>query len=233
MFEISVIIVCVITLILLKIFLNINFKEIKKFEVRGSEELEKYSNKFPEDEKICKDILEKFNNKDVKIKKEAEYNSCLYTVFNNTITIGKFKQDYMKIQTLAHECIHSCQNKITLWSNFIFTNIYFLYFITILILEFFNKLPNSNIHIIILIFLSFIQYILRFVLEYEAMIKARFIAQEYIEENKILNKEEKDKLLEEYDKVNKIGIPFMNYYIISMNIIKIITFSFIALVLVL
>ena len=36
MLEMSVIIICVITLILLKIFLNINFKEIKKFEVRGT-----------------------------------------------------------------------------------------------------------------------------------------------------------------------------------------------------
>lgn len=230
MFEMSVIIVCVITLILLKIFLNINFKEIKKFEVRGSEELESLSNKFPEDEQICKDILEKLGNKEVKIKKESEYNSCLYTVFNNTITIGKFKQDYMKIQTLAHECIHSCQNKRTLWANFIISNIYLIYFAVILILEFFNKLPNANIHIVILIFLSFIQYILRFTLEYEAMTKARFIAKEYIEEKNVLNKEEKEKLLEEYDKVNNIGIPFMNYYTISMNIVKIMIFSFMVLV---
>ena len=57
----------------------------------------------------------------------------------------------------------------------------------------------------------------------------RFIAKEYIEEKNILNKKEKEELLEEYDKVNKIGIPFMNYYTISMNIVKIIIFSFIVL----
>ena len=231
MLEISVIIVCVITLILLKIFLNINFKELKKFKIRESEELEKLSDKFLEEEKICKDILNKLNNtSQVKVEKEPEYESCLYTIFNNKITLGKFKQQYIKIQTIAHECIHSCQNKTTLWSNFIFSNIYLIYFAVILILEFFDKLINTNIHIVILIFLSIIQYILRFTLEYEAMIKARFIPQEYIERNNILNKEEKDKLLEEYDKVNGIGIPFMNYYTISMNIIKIIIFSFIVLV---
>ena len=223
-------IACLATLILLKIFLGINFKEIKKFKIRTSDELEQISNKFPEDEKICKGILEKLNNKEVKIKKEPEYNSCLYTVFNNTITIGNFKQNYMKIQTLAHECIHSCQNKKTLWANFIIANIYLIYFAIILVLVFFNKLPNENIYIIILIFLSFIHYILRFALEYEAMIKARFIAKEYIEENKILNIEEKEKLIEEYDRVNEIGIPFINYYTISMNIVKIMTFSFIVLV---
>lgn len=230
MFEISVIIVCTITLILLKIFLNINFQEIKKLEVRSSEELEELSKKLQEDEKICKDILNKLDNKDVKIKKEPEYNSCLYTVFNNTITIGKFKQDYMKPQTLAHECIHSCQSKRMLWSNFIFTNIYLIYFVIILILAFFNKLPYTNIHTIVLIFLSIIQYIIRFSLENEAMIKAKFIAKEYIEEYKILNIDEENKLLKEYNKINNIGIPFMNYYTICMNIIKIMLFSFIALV---
>lgn len=231
MFEIVTIIVCVITLILLKFFLNIDFKTIKKLEIRSSEDLEKISNKFLTDEQICKDILEKLkNNSNVKIKNEPEYTSCLYTVFNNTITIGKFKQNYMKLQTIAHECIHSCQSKITLWANFILTNIYLIYFVVITILTFFNKLPYTNVHAIILIFLSFIQYVIRNTLETGAMTRARFVAKEYIEEKEILNKDEKDKLLEEYDKINNIGIPFMNYYTISMNIIKIMIFSFIALV---
>ena len=230
MFEITIILVCVITLILLKIFLNINFKDIKNIEIKSSENLKGLSDKFPEDQKMCKDILNKLQNKDVKVRLEPEYNSCLYTIFNNTITIGKFQQEYMKIQTIAHECIHSCQNKITLCANFIFTNIYLIYFAVILILAFLNKLPYTNIHTIILIFMSIIQYILRFALENEAMIKARFIAKEYIEENKVLNKDEEKILLEEFDRVNKIGIPFMNYYTISMNIVKIIIFSFIVLV---
>lgn len=231
MLEISVIIVCVITLILLKIFLNINFKELKKLKTRESKELEKLSDKFPEEEKICKDILIKLNNNsDVKIEKESEYESCLYTIFNNKITLGKFKQQYIKIQTIAHECIHSCQSKVTLWSNFIFTNIYLIYFYIIAILAIFNKLPYANIHIIILIFLSIIQYIIRYNLEYEAMIKARFIAKEYIEENKILDKEETEKLINEYDEINSIGIPFMNYYTISINIVKIILFTFVSLI---
>ena len=231
MFEITVILVCLIILILLKYLLNINFKEIKNLEIRELEELESLSKKFPEDEEICKNILQKLNNQnEVKIKKEPEYTTCLYTIFNNTITIGKFKQEYMKIQTLAHECIHACQNKRLLWGNFIFSNIYLLYFLVILILTFLNKLPYTNIHIIIFIFASVIQYILRFTLENEAMIKARYTANEYIEEKKILNKEEKDKLLEEYDKINKIGIPFINYYTISMNIVKIIIYAFVSLI---
>ena len=231
MFEIVVIICCTILLILVKIFLNIKFKDIKELKNRETEKLEELSNRFPDNEKICKYILNKFDNKDVKIKTDEEYSSCLYTIFNNTIIIGKFKQNYMKLQTIAHECIHSIQNKRTLWANFIVTNIYLIYFVVILILELLNNLPNANSHILILIFLSFIQYIFRNSLETDAMSRAKHIAEEYIEETKILNKNETEKLLNEYEEVNKIGIPFMNFYLLCSNLTKVIIFSIIVLIL--
>lgn len=230
MIEIVVIVLCVITLILLKQSMNLNFKKIKEINKRKSNELNELSKKFPENAQICKEILTNLNNKEVKIKNEPEYSSCLYTVFNNTITIGKFNQDYMKIQTIAHECIHSTQNKTTLWFNFIFTNAYLIYFFIIVILGIFNKLPYVTSHILILIFSSIIQYAIRNSLELEAMTKAKYVAKDYIERNKILNKEEEKKLLKEYEEVNDIGIPFMNYYTISGNIIKVIIFSIIILI---
>lgn len=230
MIEISTIILCTITLILLKFFLNIKFKKIKDLNNRKSEELEKMSNKFPESDKICEDILNSLNNKNVEIKIEPENSSCLYTIFNNTITIGKFNQNYMKIQTIAHECIHSTQNKATLWANFIFTNIYLIYFYIILILAFLNKLQYTTLHILVLIFLSIIQYIIRNSLEIDAMTRAKYISKEYIEKNKILNKDEQEKLLKEYEEVNNICIPFMNYYLIFSNIIKTIFFSILILI---
>ena len=61
------------------------------------------------------------------------------------------------------------------------------------------------------------------------MVKARYLAKEYIQENNILTIEETEKLLAEYDEINNIGIPFMNFYLISANLIKIIIFSVIAL----
>ena len=232
MFEIIVIIIGVITLILLKFFLTISFKKMKELDLTASEEVKEIANRFPKDEQICRDILKKLNHtgKEVKIKEEPQYTSCLYTVFNNTITIGKFQQDYMKIQTLAHECIHACQSKRTLWSNFIITNLYLLYFITILILTFLNKIPDTTVQLFILFAFGMIQYIVRFSLENEAMIRARYVAKEYIEENKLLTKQEEFKLLEAYDKVNEIGIPFMNYDLISMNILKLIFYALVSLI---
>lgn len=232
MLEISIILSGVITLILLKIFLNVDFKKLKKLNIESNDNLSDITDKISKinQENMCKNILKKLDCKDVKVNVAPEYNSCLYTIFNNTITIGKFKEEYMKPQTIAHECIHASQNKITLWANFIFTNIYLLFWIIISILALLNKLPNTHIFIIAFIFASLIQYIIRYSLENEAMLKAKFIAKEYIEENKLLNKEEEQLLLNEYDRVNKLGIPFMNYYQISMNIIKIMILAFVCLI---
>ena len=232
MLEISIILAGVITLILLKIFLNVDFKKLKKLNIESNGNLSDITDKISKinQENMCKDILKELDCKDVKVNVAPEYNSCLYTIFNNTITIGKFKEEYMKPQTIAHECIHASQNKITLWANFIFTNIYLLFWIVISVLALLNKLPNTGVFIIAFIFASLIQYIIRYSLENEAMLKAKFIAKEYIEENKTLNKEEEQLLLNEYDRVNKLGIPFMNYYQISMNIIKIMILAFICLI---
>ncbi len=224
MFEIISIIVCILTLILLKFALRISFKELKSFKTRGTKELKKLTEKFPNSIEICNKILKIKDKQDVKIKEEENYDSCLYTVFNNTITIGKFKQEYMKIQTIAHECIHSMQNKFTLWFNFIFTIIYLLYFFMISVLTIFNKIENTNIFLIILLFMSLIQYIVRFSLESDAMQNARYLAKEYIENTKILTIEEEKMLLEEYDSVNKVGISFTNFELITKNIIKILIY---------
>lgn len=229
MFQIIILLSCFFAVMLLRIFLNVNFKQIKNMEIKESKDLEKLTSKFPSDEQICKDILKKMNNENVKIKLEPEYTTCLYTVFNDTITIGKFQQNYMKIQTIAHECIHSCQSKRILWSNFILTNIYLIYFVAISALTLFNKITDTQVHSFILLLFGIIQYVVRISLESEAMLKAKYLAKEYIEEYTILDTKEEKKLLNEYERVNKIGIPFMNFYTISMNIAKVFIYSLFAL----
>ena len=53
------------------------------------------------------------------------------------------KNSFTRIQTIAHECLHSIQGKNLLIFNFIFSNIYLLYFIVISVLAAFNILPNN------------------------------------------------------------------------------------------
>ena len=225
MTEIIIIIICILILFFTKIGLNIKFKNLKQFKVRTNEKLSRLSEKFSEDQKMCKDILKKLNNNsEIKIVYNEEYNICLYTVYNNTITIGKFKENYIKPQTIAHECVHACQNKKMLWFNFIISNIYNLYFIITLILVIFNKLPFTNVFLTILTAIAFIQYIIRSTLETDAMTKAPYITKEYLYDKQILTEKEIKDLLEEYEEINKIGIPFYNYSLILKNIVKIIVF---------
>lgn len=227
--EIIIILISIIMIVLLKIGFNIKFKDIKSLNNRKNEELARLVNKFASDEEICKQILDRKGKKEVKVKINKEYDSCLYTVYNNTITIGKFKEDYIKIQTIAHECIHACQEKKVLWFNFIISNIYNIYFLVIIILAIFKPI-NTILLTFILLMLSTVKIIVRMYLENEAMNRAKYEAKEYIEENKILTKDEEEKILEEYDDINKIGIPFYNYIMITNELVKVISYDFLVII---
>lgn len=225
-----IIISCLITIIILKLGLDIKYKEMKKLNDRGTEEIRKIAKKFPDSKTMCEQLLKKMQIKDVKVKIDDQSNNCLYTVFNKTILIGKFKEEYMKLQTIAHECIHASQNKKILWANFIISNIYNIYFLVIIIMALFNKINHFSEIIFTLILLGTVQYVIRNYLENEAMQKAKFLAKEYIEKNNICTLEEKKRLIQEYEGVNEIGIPFINYITIQNNLIRIIICSIIFLI---
>lgn len=222
--EIIIIIICLLSLLLLKLGMNIQLKEILKFKNKENKELDNITSKLPPDEEICQEILTKLgNNSNFTIKKDEQSTDCLYLVFNNSILLGKFRADFIRIQTIAHECIHSIQNKVELWFNYLFSNFYIIYFIVTSILTIFNKINNTNLQMIILLLLGIIQYVVRSHLENEAMIKAPFIAKEYLID-KGINLENVNKLIEEYNKINNIGVSFTNYYLIAKNILKIIIY---------
>lgn len=228
--EIIIIIICLLSLIILKVGLNIKIKEILKFKNKANKELDQITKTLPNNETVCKEILADLGNtSNVIIKEDKDTNDCLYMIFNNTILLGKFKADFIRIQTIAHECIHSIQSKITLWFNYLFSNFYILYFIIISILTFFNKIQNTHMQIMILFILGMIQYAIRAYLENEAMNKAPYVAKKYLT-NKNLPKEDINQLIKEYHKINSIGIPFVNYILIQKNIIKIILYCIITLI---
>ena len=52
------------------------------------------------------------------------------------------------------------------------------------------------------------------------MTKARFLAKEYMEEEKISNKEEIDEIINEYDKLNNLGIKATNYKLLVGVVVK-------------
>ena len=228
--EIIIIFVSIVFLIILKIVFKINIKNLLKFKNKQEKELDTITKKLPNNKEMCREILKQLNNdSNVSIKEDNNSNDCLYMIFNNSILLGNFRADFIRVQTIAHECIHSVQNKRLLWFNYIFSNLYILFFYVVCILAIFHKLSNLSLVTNILIILSFIQFSVRSYLETQAMTKAREVAKEYLEENNVPNQEIKQ-LVSEYDKVNKIGIPFTNYQLLFKNVIRIIIFSGILLI---
>ena len=127
------------------------------------------------------------NNTNVKIKVENEdketkekRKDSLYVAISDTIFIGNINETYTRIQTICHECLHSIQPRRMLIFNFIYSNIYIIYFWTSIILTLVNIIKNFKLQIIILTILGLFYYALRAYLENDAMIKAKFLAKEYM-----------------------------------------------------
>ena len=205
---IILIIIVLFLIILLKIILDINIKKIKN--LANNKKLDEIALKFPNNKELCKKYLRKLNNEKVKIE-EKDAESSLYIAISDKIIIADLKDNYSRIQTIAHECLHSVQERKVLLFNFFFSNIYILYFIIISILCIFNILSNNLLFICIFIILGLVYYMVRSYLENDAMIKARFLAKEYMEEENIVSQEEEKQLINGFDIINKSGIKCVNY----------------------
>ncbi|MBQ2937711.1 MAG: hypothetical protein IJE05_02355 [Clostridia bacterium] len=221
--EFIILLIVLITIyFILKYVFDSNTKKIK--EIAEDKELDELTQKYPENIEICKEYLEKLNNKDVIIEEDKDSNTTLYLVMSNKIFIANLKNNYTRIQTIAHECLHSIQSKRLLWFNFIFSNIYLLYLTIICILAILKILPYKMMFFAILTLFGLIYYAVRMYLENDAMIKAKFLAKEYMEEKNISSKEEIEKIIKKYDKLNDVGIKCTNFQLFSSIIIKCIIF---------
>ena len=220
---------CILTIILFKFVFRINWKKAKELE--ENKKMQKITDKFPKNIEIAKEMLEKLNNKNVKIEEAKDTKTSLYIAITNKISIADMKDNYGRIQTIAHECIHSVQDRRLLMFNFIFSNLSILYFVIITILSICNIITNNLLQIFILTLLAFIQFAVRAFLEIDAMTKSKYLAKEYMENKNICTKEEINELIEEYDKINKVGIPFVTDNLITNALIRICVYIIITIIL--
>lgn len=229
-----IIFICIVSLIILSFVYNVNFKNIKKLKSLGySEELNKITNEFPENIDACRSILKKLRNADsVNIEESVDENSksSFYIVATNKIIIANIKNSFTRIQTIAHECIHSVQDKKLLWFNFLYSNVYLIYFAVILILTIFNKISNPLFHVVIFTILSFVYYKVKSYIETDAMTRAPFIAKEYMEDTKLVEEEKIKYIMENYETINNIGIKLVNYSMYSKIILKVIIYCIICFI---
>ncbi len=215
-------IIILIIVIILKFVFEYKLKNLK--ELGKDKELDKLADKYPENIDMCKSYLKMLNNDTVEIEENKDSETSLYIAITNKISIANVRNTYTRIQTIAHECLHSVQDRKLLMFNFWFSNVYLLYFLIISILEIFNVLPYKMMFLVIFILLSFVYYMVRAFLENDAMIKAKYLAKDYMENMKISTKEEIEKIVSGFDKINNKGIKCINYNLFLGCMIKILIF---------
>ena len=220
----------IVMLVVLYFILEINTKKLKEY-IKDTR-LKEISDKFPDNIKICQEILKELNNENVKIEEEKDSKTSLYLVTSNKIIIASNKDIFTRIQTIAHECIHSIQSKKMLLFNYIYSNIYIVYFILASILTILKIFKNGMLQVEILTILGLIYYFIRSALEYDAMIKAKFVAKNYMEKVNVCTNEEIQEIINAYDTINNIGIKGANLNLFTSVLIKIIIYCVICIIMI-
>ena len=223
-----IIIVLVIIYFVLRIMFDVNLKKIKK--IAENDKLDKMVGKYPSNKEICEEILKKVKNENVEIEVDENSSATLYLINSNKIFIANLKQNFTRIQTIAHECLHSIQSKKLLWFNFVFSNIYIIFFLTVSVLAVFKLLEYKMLFICLLLIFGLTFYSVRAYLENDAMTKARFLAKEYMQEKNISSFEEIEEIINVYDRLNDVGIKATNFQLLSNVLLKVLILSIIFLI---
>ena len=226
--ELIIIIISIIAILIIYSMMKMNIKELEKIALNS--ELNEIAKKYPKNIEICKSLLEKLGNQKTKIAENENSESTLYIAIQDKITIGNTHESFTRIQTIAHECLHSIQDRKMLIFNFIYSNIYIIYFAIICALVIIKKLQNDMLYSNIFLILSFIYYVVRVFLENDAMIKAQYLAKEYMEEQENATKEEIEKVVKGFNQLNKGCIKGTNCSLFVKIMIKLIIFNALALI---
>lgn len=224
-------IILVIIAIVIKFALNIKINDIKKLkDLAFDKEKNAILNKLPENEEIAKVILNNLKNNHTKVKQSdnPKETTSAYVVLTDSIIIANIKNTFTRVQTVAHECIHSIQDKSVLWFNFIYTNLYNLFFVALIVLKLFNVI-NGMIWLTSLVLAGVIYYVVRAYLENDAMIKAKYVAEEYMEKSNVLTDEEITKITTGNDEVNAIGVKMYLYRLLLEVLVRTLIFSVICI----
>jgi len=226
--ELIIIIVATIAIIIVNSMMKMKVKQLEKIALDS--ELNEITKTYPKNIDICKEILKKLGNRTTQIEEDLNSDTTLYIAIQDKISIGNTHDSFSRIQTMAHECLHSVQDRKILIFNFIYSNVYFIFFIIICTLVVFKKLSNEILFSNIFLILSFIYYVIRIFLENDAMIKAEFIAKEYMKEQKISSEEEISKVCQGFKELNDGIIKGINCSLFIKIMIKVIIFNVLALI---
>ena len=111
-----------------------------------------------------------------------------------------------------------------LWFNFIYSNIFIIAYLAIIILTLTKIIKNGMLFVSILLIMTIIYFFTRSILEIDAMLNAKYLAKEYIEENKLTSKGNIEIIVKKYTEINDLGIKATCYSLLLTQIIKIIIY---------
>lgn len=217
-----------VSIVLLKIIFKIDVKKIEP--LKENKVLQELTDRFPENVEVAQEILKMLGNDKVIVEETKNTETSLYIAITDKILIADMKNNYARIQTIAHECIHSIQDKRLLLFNFIFSNIAIIYMFVITVLTITKVVQDTTSQIYILTMFTIIKFAVRSYLEIDAMTKSKYLAKEYMEKKNILKKQDVTEIIKKYDEINAIGIPFTIVHILTSSLLVVLGYSVISLV---
>lgn len=138
-------------------------------------------------EVIATDILNYIGNKKTKVEtnEDPKVKASFYNGNTNKIVIKNTcdLEDYSRVVHIAHECIHSIQDKKLIKTQFILSNIQILYFLGIFIYFFYNKNMELRLWLLLVqVFIFIATFFIKVTLESDASYRGPQLAFEYLEE---------------------------------------------------
>ena len=170
-----------IILIIIALYV-LNYKTLKDTKAFASdEELDKLTEVLPSNEEICMDIGEMLGST-CKVELDNKSKSSAYIFFSDKIILSNTKssqKNFSRVLFIAHECVHSVQEKSMHIINFILANISNLYDIFLIVLLLMRKASLELVTVSFII--SILSFYYRIILETDAVYRSVIYSRKYLE----------------------------------------------------
>lgn len=165
----------------------ISNKKVEKENEFYDEVVSSVVEKIGDNEQIAKEILKFIGNTSTTVEKneDEKIKASFYNGNNDKITIKDTKdlKECSRIVHIAHECIHSIQDKKIVKASFILSNIQILYFLGIFIYFFYNKNSDTRFALLLVqVFIFIMTFFVKIVLESDASYRGPELAFSYLED---------------------------------------------------
>ncbi|MCX8075157.1 MAG: hypothetical protein N2749_06185 [Clostridia bacterium] len=142
--------------------------------------IKKIIDKLPDNITITKEMLTMLGNSTTNVIIDNDFKNSYYVFMNDKIYLSnKENNKYTRVCLIAHECVHSIQNKILQWFNFILSNLELLAFFLCAVLIFFDK--SKNISFLVYTCIWAISVLVRSILEIHAVYKSIYLSKKYLD----------------------------------------------------